>query len=240
MTIYDALKRGTILALLFALVVLTWQLVTVFHTINTDLLPSLHQGITTLNQSATDLRSITGATQEYVNLQLGLLRSSREQKAIQAGIEAAAAAKGTILLINKAVVPRVMKELDSLNQVTQSLNILVTNTDLQVNSNLLPQSTATIKQVESTLQAVQEQTTVIGADVHNLVAAPALSEALNSLGDAAHELDLSMIHVEEALSKAPAIASHIEKITGNSAKVSKIANLASIGLIVTKVFTLIF
>lgn len=240
MNLYELSKRGLILALLFAAVILTWQIVTAVHTFNTVLLPSFHQGISTLNQSAADLRSITGATQEYVNLQLTTLRSSREQKAIQAGIEAAAAAKGTILLINKAVVPRVMKELDSLNQVTQSLNTLVVNTDLQVNSNLLPQSTATIKQAESTLQAVQEQTTTIGADLHSLVADEALSTSLNSLADASHELDLAIIHVEEALQRAPTIAGHIEKITGNSAKVSKIASLASIGLVAAKIFSLIF
>lgn len=240
MSAYDIIKRGFVLALLFACVILVWQVIAAVHTFNTTVLPSLHQGLTSLNQSAVNIRSITEEAHEYITLQLSLLRSSREQKAIQAGLEAAAAAKGTILLVNKVVIPRVLTELDSLNQATQSLNTMVENTDLQVNSLLLPQATATIKQAESSLQAVQVETQTIGGDIHTLVAGEDLKTALNSLTGASHELDLSMIHVEEAMQKMPTIAGHIETITGNSSKVSKIASIGSIGLIIAKIAALVF
>lgn len=240
MEFFEGAKKGLILCLLAATLTLVCRLVITVNTINTTLLPSLQQGLTSLNQSAADLRKITGATQEYVALQLTMLRSSREQKAIQAGLEVAAAAKGTILLVNTQVVPRVMKNLDSLDQATQSLNKLVENTDLQVNSGLIPQATASIKQVESTLQAVQDQTTVIGADIHSLTSDQDLKMALSSLTDASHELDLSILHVEEALQQAPTIAKHIETITGASSKISKISSFGSIGLIAAKIYSLIF
>jgi hypothetical protein len=240
MKTYEIMRRYLTVALLLAAVFIAIQIGLFARRLNTEIEPSIHQSLLTLNQSAANLRSITGGVQQYLDLQLNVLRSAREQKAIQAGLEVAAAAKGTVLLINKTVIPRVNKELDALTETTQALNTLVANIDLKVNSDLLPQTAATIKQAENALRAIQDQSETIGADIHSLTSSESIQASLNSLAGASDKLDQSISHVEESLREAPSIAKHIEVVTGNSSKVSKISSLAGIALVLTKIFTLIF
>ncbi len=92
----------------------------------------------------------------YADAQISFLNSARNKNSIQAGIDLAATAKGTVLLINRQVIPRAMRTLDGLTASTESLNRLIASTDKSVNGDLLPETTKTIKLAGQSLETLNK------------------------------------------------------------------------------------
>ena len=70
---------------------------------------------------------------EYARYQTQQLQDPRNQKALDAGIQALAVFNGTGRLINREVVPRAMEVLDNLSNATASLDRAIQATDRSVN-----------------------------------------------------------------------------------------------------------
>ena len=169
------------------------------ETFNQTTLPALNQVLTSAGQTATSLQQTSATIAEYAKVQTDALRSPRSQKAIQAGIETAAAAKGSILLINTLVIPKALRTLDELNSALSSVNTLVANTDKQVNEDLLPQTAQSLKDLSMALQSLNTVIEVNGKDIDRLVADPAIPALLSQLSEASGGLDRSMAHLETSM-----------------------------------------
>src|SRR5262245_40440367 len=71
-----------------------------------------------LQSTVAEVRMTATAWREYSQEQVGQLRSPRTQKAIEAAIEVGATAKASLLLVNKQLLPRTWKAVDSLRDAT--------------------------------------------------------------------------------------------------------------------------
>ena len=89
---------------------------------------------------AQELRKTAAAVSEYAQHQTQQLMDPRNQKALDAGIQALAVFNGTGRLINREVIPRAMDVLDNLSNATASLDKAIQATDKSVNAELLPES----------------------------------------------------------------------------------------------------
>ncbi len=74
--------------------------------------------VTEASGAAVELRKTAAAVAEYAQHQTRQLMDPRNQKALDAGIQALAVFNGTGRLINREVIPRAMEVLDNLSNAT--------------------------------------------------------------------------------------------------------------------------
>ncbi len=175
-----------------------------------------------------EIRSTTSLVKTYTSSALEALNDPRNKKSLQAGLEVAATAKGSLLLINRQVIPRAMKTLDELNESLASVNALVKNTDTQVNEAVLPETAKTLQELQKTLVVAQDQTKAGVEAITATVRDPAVSEALVSLASASKHVDETTANIAEASKQMPSIAASIEKISKTSAKYRKLLLITQI------------
>jgi hypothetical protein len=166
--------------------------------VNKEIVPKAASTLQSLNDTALDLRRASRAIAEYSEAQIEVLRSPRSQKAIQAGIEVAAAAKGTILVVNTQILPRAIRTLDELNVTIGKLNETVDHTDLSVNRDMLPAATRTLVELTETIKTASTEMQKTQEDIHYVLADPAITESIDELASASAHLDQTMLNVEEA------------------------------------------
>jgi hypothetical protein len=182
------------------------------------------------------LRTTTSLVNTYTSSALTALSDPRNTKSLQAGLEVAATAKGSLLLINRQVIPKAMQTLDGLNASIRSVNDLVTATNDQVNGVVLPQTDQVLEELQTTLRTVQDETKAGGAAMTKLLSDPALSASLESLASASNHLDETSASIAEASKQMPSIAANIEKISKTSAKYRKAVMLSQIASAVVAAF----
>lgn len=208
------------------------------HTLNRlerEFAPDLKSSISHINKSAENLEKITTSTQEYLGIQLKMLKSPSSQAALKASIEVAATAKGSLLVLNKVILPEVRDTVKSANEAVQSLNELVMNSNSRINQELLPEATATLSEVRTSVKTVQEETVRIGNDISLILANPAITDSLDSIAASTEHLRNSSKYIEEAIAEAPGIAKDVHTVTSNTSKVSKAVSIGRIVLIVATV-----
>lgn len=175
-----------------------------------------------------EIRKTTSLVNTYTSSALAALNDPRNKKSLQAGLEVAATAKGSLLLVNRQVIPRAMETLDRLNESIASINTLVKNTDTQVNTAVLPETAKTLQELQETLVVAQDETRAGVEAITATVRDPALSEALASLASASKHVDETTANIAEASKQMPSIAASIEKISKTSAKYRKLLLITQI------------
>jgi len=178
--------------------------------------------------SLQEIRKTTTLVNTYTSSALAALNDPRNKKSLQAGLEVAATAKGSLLLINRQVIPRAMSTLDQLNASLAAVNTLVANTDAQVNGSVLPQTAATLKELQNTLTVAQDETRAASKAITAALGDPALSASLASLASASSHLDETSANISEASKQLPSIAASLEKIAKTSSKYRKAVLLSQI------------
>ena len=94
-----------------------------------DLSHSASAVIAEASGAAAELRKAATSVSEYARYQTDRLHDPRNEKALEAGIQALAVLNGTGRLINRQVIPRTMAVLDSLSNATASLDRAIQATD---------------------------------------------------------------------------------------------------------------
>jgi hypothetical protein len=191
--------------------------------------------VTEAGGAAAELRKTAAAVSEYAQRQTRQLMDPRNQKALDAGIQALAVFNGTGRLINREVIPRAMDVLDNLSNAAASLERAIQATDKSVNAALLPQSqellettSRAISASRSTLDAVSGQINQAGSDVHAILADPALKSILAETYAIATHADGIAANVEESSKRMPLIAADVERIAATSSRYRKAILLSQI------------
>jgi len=184
---------------------------------------------------AQELRKTATAVAEYAQHQTKQLMDPRNQKALDAGIQALAVFNGTGRLINREVVPRAMDVLDNLSNATASLDRAIQSTDKSVNADLLPESrkllsatSEAISVTKTTIDAASNQIMQAGNDIHAILADPALKSILTETNSIASHADGIAANLEESSKQMPLIAADVERIAATSSRYRKAILLSQI------------
>jgi len=174
------------------------------------------------------IRQTTSLVNTYTSSALEALNDPRNKKSLQAGLEVAATAKGSLLLINRQVIPRAITTLDELNASLASVNRLVSDTNDQVNGHVLPQTDQALVELQKTLQETQGAIKAGSDSITRLTGDPAISASLASLAATSSHLDETTANIAEASRQLPSIAASVEKISKTSSKYRKLLILTQI------------
>jgi prefoldin subunit 5 len=185
--------------------------------------------------AAIELRKTATAVSEYAQHQTKQLMDPRNQKALDAGIQAPAVFNGTGRLINREVIPRAMDVLDNLSNATASLDRAIQTTDKSVNADLLPESrrllqttSEAISVTKGTIDEASRQIAQTGSDIHAILADPALKSIVARIDAIATHADGITANIEESSKQMPLIAADIERIAATSSRYRKAILLSQI------------
>jgi hypothetical protein len=184
---------------------------------------------------AQELRKTAAAVSEYSQHQTQQLMDPRNQKALDAGIQALAVFNGTGRLINREVIPRAMEVLDNLSNATASFDRAIQATDRSVNGDLLPESkrllagtTDAVGSARKSVDETSEQILQVGNDIHAILADPALKSILSETNRIAAHADGIAGNLEDASKQMPLIAADLERIAATSSRYRKAILLSQI------------
>jgi hypothetical protein len=191
--------------------------------------------VTEAGGATAELRKTATAVSEYAQHQTKQLMDPRNQKALDAGLQALAVFNGTGRLINREVIPRVMEVLDNLSNSAASLDRAIQATDKSVNANLLPESrqllsatSEAISATKSTVEATSNQILQAGSDIHAILADSALKSILTETNAIASDADGIAANIEESSKQMPLIAADLERIAATSSRYRKAILLSQI------------
>jgi hypothetical protein len=229
-TLFATLKSLCLLAAIFALA----EAGLAFHEI-VKLTKAAAVTVTEISGAAAYLKKTATAVSEYAEHQTKQLMDPRNQKALDAGLQALAVFNGTGRLINREVIPRAMGALDNLVNVTASLDRAIQATDKSVNADLLPESqkllsatSEAIAATRSTVEAASNQITQAGSDIHAVLANPSIKSILAETHAIASHADGIAANLEESSKQMPLIAADIERIAATSSRYRKAVLLSQI------------
>lgn len=229
-TLINCLKSFCLLAAVFALV----EAGLAFRDI-AKVLRAASVTVAEAGGAAAELRKTAAAVSEYALHQTKQLMDPRNQKALDAGIQALAVFNGTGRLINREVIPRAMQALDNVSNATASLDRAIQSTDKSVNADLLPESrrlllatSDAILATKTTVDAASTQITQAGSDIHAILADPALKSILVETNGIASHADGIAANIEESSRQMPLIAADIERIAATSSRYRKAILLSQI------------
>jgi hypothetical protein len=191
--------------------------------------------VTEAGGAAAELRKTATAVSEYAQHQTKQLMNPRNQKALDAGLQALAVFNGTGRLINREVIPRAMGVLDNLSNATASLERAIQATDKSVNADLLPESrqllsatSEAISATKSTVEATSSQIVQAGSDIHAILADPSIKSILAETNAIASHADGIAANLERASKQTPLIAADVERIAATSSRYRKAILLSQI------------
>ena len=189
---------------------------------------SISQTSSEVSITLSEVRTTSRMASVYATSAIKALQDPRNAKSLQAGLDAAATLKGSLLLVNRQVIPRIMDTLDSLDTTVQSLNTIVRHTDTSVNAEITPAIVRNLDELQLSLKTVQDETRTVTQAITAVVADPSIPASTAALAEAAKHLDQTMSQVEEASRQLPSVARSIEKIAATSSKYRKIVLWAQI------------
>jgi hypothetical protein len=191
--------------------------------------------VTEAGGAAVELRKTAAIVAEYAQHQTNQLMDPRNQKALDAGIQALAVFNGTGRLINREVVPRAIEVLRNLSNTTASLDKAIQAADRSVNGDLLPESkrllagtTDSVASAQKSVDSASELIIQAGNDIHAILADPSLKSILAETNKIASHADGIAGNLDEASKKMPSIAADLERIAATSSRYRKAILLSQI------------
>jgi hypothetical protein len=195
---------------------------------------NISKTVSEVNQMITDVHA-------YTSSQIKNLES--QQRSINASIQAAAVFNGTGRLINKTTIPRVNKTLDSLTESLNSLNVMVKDTNIAVNTKLLPQMTETIKVYGVTAEKLNEaifkiskETSLTIQEIRAIIASDEWKKILENISSVTEHMDGISENIEETTDKMPSMAALVEKMMKTTSKYQKALILSQIFSFILRAF----
>ena len=223
------LRNVVAVALMFSLTVLSWRA----YTLIDSLAPESQRSAIAIRSASEDLAAVAAAQ-----------RASLEEnkKSLEAGIQLAAVANGTLRSVNRLIIPRVMKNLDSADELIRSSNLaavrvgdLVANTDHSLNASLLPEASRLVKNLGVTTESLNlavNKLTDSGLmsleEIRAIVSMPEWREAVKNTNAALAEVRGIVGDVNKATDELPSIAKSIERIATTSSRYQKVLLLVGI------------
>ena len=185
--------------------------------------------------AAVCLGKTANAVSEYAQHQTKQLMDPRNQKALDAGLQALAVLNGTGRLINREVIPRAMGVLDNLSNAAASLDRAIQATDKSVNADLLPESrqllaatSVAISATKSTVEAASSRIVQAGSDIHAILVDPSIQSILAETNSIAVHADGIAGNLEDASKQMPLITADLERIAATSSRYRKAILLSQI------------
>jgi len=177
--------------------------------------------LTEIRLTVVEARRATKSIADYAQVQTEQLRSPRNVKALELGIAAAATAQVSFQEINRHILPKASKVLDSLDQSAQSLNALIITTDHEINAHLLPTATADLEETGKRLKEFEQTADSVNSsllEIRNLLANGDLNSTVRSLAASSHNVELATDQLRLASESVPETARSIESIAKTSAR----------------------
>lgn len=206
-----------------------------------------------------DVSATTQDTRKALNSVLAYAdeQTTANKKSIDATIQLGAVLNGSARLLNRQVIPRIMRNLDSLDETIKdstrtvnSLDRLVANTDREVNSKLLPEITnlvssltATADTLGLTAQETNEAIKIAAGkinlsldEMYKLMSSRAWMNTLENIEKVTSSAAQTSANVSVASEQAPSIAQSLEKIAKTSSRFTKITLAANLLAILARAF----
>ena len=210
----------------------------------------LRQTVGELRATASAVRATAQAAETYLAAQLAVLRDPRNQKSLEAGIQAAAVWNATGRLVNTQTIPRVNRTLDELQGSAADLRALVAESNRRINAELLPGATqaigelagaarsldAGLREAQETLQVASGAARTVGEDIHRLLSDPALLGAARAIEQAATRSAETAAHIERAAREVPEIARSAQEIAATSSRYRRWVLLSQIASALGRAF----
>jgi hypothetical protein len=212
-----------------------------------------------LQGASAEMKQAAGVGEKFITFQTDRFESDAYQKSLKASIDTPAIYNGTGRLVNTQVIPRLMKDLDSVGALiraltdnSRSLDAFIHHTDDEINKSLLPSTVAlldrlglSVQDLDAAIKQATERGLLTLDDVHRLASDPnwqiilaQIAASSASLNDSMKHLDGSMASVDAAMRQAPSIAASLEKIAKTSSRFTKITLTANIISIIVRAFGL--
>lgn len=194
-----------------------------------------HRTAGEIQATVAEVKMTASAWREYSQEEVAQLQSPRTQKAIEAAIEVGATAKASLLLVNKQLLPRTWKAVDSLRDATGRISDLTAHTDTQLNQQVMPgfadlirnsiklenQLGIDVEELGDAIKLTSQQTGLSLQEIQKRIADPRFDNILDSLAGTAGHLNGTTAEIEEASRKLPEIADALAKISTTSSRFSK-------------------
>ena len=195
-----------------------------FHSVTGE----AHGPLASLNGAASDVA-------EYVRTEKARLEDPKNEKALDAAIQVGAVFNASGRLLNREVLPRLWKEIDSLHTGTDALTAFVQHSDASLNQGLLPALTktanrfgVTIDELDHAIKIASDQTGLSLREIQRRMADPRWDALMDSLVDTgkhvdgtAAQVEGTMANVNKASANLPDIAESLSKIARTTSKFSK-------------------
>jgi len=158
-----------------------------------------------------------------------------ELHAGQRVIEVGATAKASLLLVNKQLLPRTWKAVDSLRDATGRISDLTAHTDTQLNQQVMPgfadlirnsiklenQLGVDVEELGDAIKLTSQQTGLSLQEIQKRIADPRFDSILDSIAGTAGHLNGTSAEIEEASRRLPEIADSLAKISHTTSRFSK-------------------
>lgn len=179
---------------------------------------------------------------DYAEVQAAQLQSEKSQKAIEAGIAAAASFQATSRLLNVTTIPAIndtikaaRASVEDLGDSARSLDRLISNTDAQINRALIPSANETLKAATGTLTSASGTLNTASKSVEKYgQTAEQLNQTIADLNKegavtmqevrallASEDIKRTLASLGETSANLAAVTKNVEAITSNTAEASK-------------------
>jgi prefoldin subunit 5 len=136
-----------------------------------------------------------------------------------------------------------LETINNLNATSDSLRDLLSGTDKQLNGEVLPALSESIKIIgksaEDMTSKIRDVANKSGEnldDLHSILASPEWKEILKSINGSAESLDASMKELNKAAKEVPSVAQSVEKMAKTSNKYHKALILTQIASMIGRIF----
>lgn len=182
---------------------------------------------------------------QLVQVQVQSYDTEKNRKAIEAGIQLAAAIKGTINLVNTTTIKKLNTAVDELaettrvtragidrnlntsNKLMETIGPLVTETSVNVNG-LLVNTNGTVLSLQELLNTTKEKTNLTLDQINGIISSSEWNDAIKHINESTANIELLTAELKAAGASAPSIAKSMEEIAKTSSKYRKAVLLSQI------------
>lgn len=198
-----------------------------------------------INELTSTLQTTANSVKVWADDQIEQLRSPQSQKAIEHSLHIGEAGLLTIQKINRTTIPQLNSMLlegtttiAAIKQPLAKIDALVNNLDTEVNSKLIPEITARVKDLGATndevIKAIKTANLTV-ADLDNIATNKDIPAIISSLKTTSENIEATTANIEgvsdsanEGMKQFPALMTSFQKYASASTKYQKYLYLAMI------------
>lgn len=212
--------------------------------------PEVTGAVKELRDASASLNQTSASVAGYVEAQKRLLESDRSQKAMQAGIEAAAVYKASGQYLNRFILPEARNLLVEAQSDLRSLRQLTDDTNASLNQKLVPEIIrlasnladtserfgVTVDELNRAIAMAAEKTGKNLDKIYELLARQEIIEILKNIEGTTANAEQMSASAAEAMKQMPEIAESLNKIAKTSSKFTKTTLIVNILATIARAF----